>query len=204
MYQAILFDIGGVLVDFDPKEYLMERFMRTHVEEILYDITFGSPEWAALDAGTMTRYQAERIMLEKAEKVGYSYEVKEILYDWLRILRPRQKVLELVRKLKKNGYKLYYLSNIAPDTLEYVKKLGVLDDFDGGLASFEIQHNKPDPVIYRTLLKRYDLDPKTCIFIDDSDVNVRAAYNLGITSVALHRSVNALLRNLRSCGINLK
>jgi len=204
MYQAIIFDIGGVLVEFNPKDYLMERFTNEKLEQTLYNITFGSAEWAALDKGTITRYQAEQIMLKKAEKEGCVYEVKEILMHWMRMLKPQQRVLEMVRRLKKNGYRLYYLSNIAEDTLEYVRGLGVLDEFDGGLASYEVLCNKPEPAIYRALLKRYDLTAQQCIFIDDSDANVRAAYNLGITSIALHRSISALQRNLRSCGINLR
>lgn len=204
MYKAIVFDIGGVLVDFNPRDYLMERFTSAPVEQKVYAITFGSPEWTQLDAGLLPRYEADRIMLEKAGREGCSFEVREVLDDWNRILRPRYRVLELAQRLKQKGYSIYYLSNIAADTLAYLEAQGILDGFDGGVASCEVHCCKPDAEIFRAFLAKYALAPKDCVFIDDSDANVHAAYELGIASISLHRSVNALMRNLRSLGINTR
>lgn len=204
MYQAIIFDIGGVLVDWNPRDYLMERFGRKSVEETVYNITFGSNEWLQLDGGQLYRTEAEAIMMNKAKKAGCEFEVKEVLDNWMRILRPRHRMLDLARQLKANGYAIYYLSNIAADTLAYVQNLGILDDFDGGLASCDVHCCKPQPEIYRAFLEKYNLDAANCIFIDDTDANVRGAFDVGITSIVLRRSVNGLVRNLRSCGIRIK
>ena len=204
MYQAILFDIGGVLVEWKPRDYLMERFTNAAVENKVYNITFGSREWGLLDAGRLARYEANQIMLAKADKENCRFEVQEVLDDWESILKPRYRVVELAQRLQKKGYQVFYLSNIAADTLDYVQRLGVLDGFDGGVASCEVHCCKPEPGIYTALLEKYGLPAQECIFIDDSDANVHAAYELGITSIALHRSVNALQRNLRSCGVNTR
>ena len=55
MYKSIIFDIGGVLVDFDPKAYLVDRLCNAEMEEKVYDLTFGSEEWQLLDAGKIGR-----------------------------------------------------------------------------------------------------------------------------------------------------
>ena len=65
MYKSIIFDIGGVLVDFDPKAYLVDRLCNAEMEEKVYDLTFGSEEWQLLDAGKLSRYDGNQRMLEQ-------------------------------------------------------------------------------------------------------------------------------------------
>lgn len=204
MYQAIIFDIGGVLVDWNPRDYLMERFGHKAVEEKVYSITFGSSEWIQLDGGLLSRYAAEKIMMEKAQKADCEFEVREVLDNWTRILKPRHRIIDLAHNLKKNGYAIYYLSNIAADTLAYVQEMGILDEFDGGVASCDVCCCKPQQEIYSMFLKKYGLAAADCVFIDDTDANVRGAFDAGITAIALRRSVNGLIRNLCSCGIRIK
>ena len=62
MYKSIIFDIGGVLVDFDPKAYLVDRLCNAEMEEKVYDLTFGSEEWQLLDAGKLSRYDGNQRM----------------------------------------------------------------------------------------------------------------------------------------------
>ena len=204
MYKNIIFDLGGVMVEWQPREYLMEHFLNEDVEQKVYDLTFGSPEWRELDAGAITRYAANQTMLEKAKALGCGYEVQAVLDDWETMLRTRYRVVEIASRLKRNGFRLYYLSNIPPDILEILKARSFWRLFDGGVASCDVHLLKPQPEIYQTLLDRYELDPKECIFIDDSPVNVKAAYELGITSIPMHASVNALVRNLGVCGIHVR
>lgn len=55
MYKNIIFDFGGVVVDFAPKDFLMDHFMNRRAEEETYELVFGSQEWQDLDRGTITR-----------------------------------------------------------------------------------------------------------------------------------------------------
>ena len=87
MYKNIIFDLGGVVVDFDPREFLVDHFMNERVEDQLYDITFGSEEWLQLDAGLLTREEGDRIMREKGAALRRSFEVGVILDDWYDMLR---------------------------------------------------------------------------------------------------------------------
>ena len=68
MYQNIAFDLGGVVVDFAPHDFLLENFCSAPIEQKVYDITFGSKEWQQLDAGLITRAQGDAIMLEKGRQ----------------------------------------------------------------------------------------------------------------------------------------
>ena len=69
MYKNIVFDFGGVMVDFDPHKYLIDLFGNRGLEEEVYDLTFGSREWRLLDAGRITRREANERMLEQARAV---------------------------------------------------------------------------------------------------------------------------------------
>ena len=143
----------------------MDRFCNADVEEQVSALTFDSEEWKLLDAGLITRFEANQRMLAKAREQGCAFEVQGVLDDWMHILRPRLRMLELVRRLKNHGYCVYYLSNIPQDVLELLTERGVLAQFDGGVASCEVQVNKPDPQIYKALLKKYQLKASECIFI---------------------------------------
>ena len=70
MYKNIIFDLGGVVVNFTPKDFLMDRFMNKKAEEIVYALTFGSKEWEDMDRGDLSRGTANRIMLENAARCG--------------------------------------------------------------------------------------------------------------------------------------
>ena len=83
MYQNIIFDLGGVVVDYAPREFLVDYFMNEKLEEQLFDITFGSEEWKKLDAGLITRQEAEAVMRRRGAELGHSFEVDAILSDWM-------------------------------------------------------------------------------------------------------------------------
>ena len=204
MYKNIVFDFGGVMVDFDPKEYLVDRFCNADVEEQVSALTFDSEEWKLLDAGLITRFEANQRMLAKAREQGCAFEVQGVLDDWMHILRPRLRMLELVRRLKSHGYCVYYLSNIPQDVLELLTERGVLAQFDGGVASCEVQVNKPDPQIYKALLKKYQLKASECVFIDDRLENVQAAFALGFAGIQMKDSVGTLIRSLATCNVTLR
>ena len=204
MYKNIIFDLGGVMVDFDPKTYLVDRFCNAEVEEQVSQLTFESEEWKLLDAGLITRSEANLRMLARAKEYGRAFEVQGVLDDWTHILRPRHRMIELVRRLKNHGYCVYYLSNIPEDILELLTARGVLDQFDGGVASCEVHINKPDARIYQALLDKYSLKADECVFIDDNLANVQAAFALGFAGIQMKESVGTLVRSLATCNVTLR
>ena len=204
MYKNVIFDIGGVMVDFDPKDFLLERFCNAAVEEKVYRLTFGSETWQKLDAGLCSRYEGSQAMLAAARAEGCAFEVQEVLENWTSILRIRRRMVELVRRLKNHGYCVYYLSNIPEDILPLLMRRGLEGVFDGGVASCDVHINKPDPRIYQCLLDRYRLTASECIFIDDSRANVQTAFQLGMNSIQMKDSVDTLVRSLATCNVTLR
>lgn len=201
MYKNIIFDLGGVMVDFDPKTYLVDRFCNAEVEEKVSQLTFESDEWKQLDAGLITRSEANLKMLAHAKELGCTFEVQGVLDDWMHILRPRKKMQELVQRLKAKGYCVYYLSNIPEDVLALLTERDLKGLFDGGVASCEVHINKPDPRIYQALLDKYSLKAGESVFIDDRLDNVQAAFRLGFAGIQMKESVGTLVRSLATCGI---
>lgn len=204
MYKNIVFDLGGVMVDFDPRSYLVDRICNAEMEEKVYELTFGSEEWQLLDAGLISRSEGNHRMLQNARSAGCEFEVQGVLDDWTSILRPRLRMRELVRRLKSHGYCVYYLSNMPQDVLDQLKDRGVLDQFDGGVASCEVKINKPDLGIYQAFLDKYHLKAKDCVFIDDRQENVQAAFSLGFVGIPMRETVGTLVRSLATCGITLR
>ena len=204
MYKSIVFDLGGVMIDFDPKSYLVDRLCNAEMEEKVYDLTFGSEEWKLLDAGQISRYEGNSRMLKRAQAAGCGFEVQGVLDDWVHILRPRHRMQELVRRMKSHGYCVYYLSNMPQDILDMLREHGVLDQFDGGVASCEVHINKPDARIYQALLDKYQLKAEECVFIDDRLENVQAAFALGFAGIQMKDSVGTLVRSLATCNVTLR
>ena len=204
MYKSIVFDLGGVMVDFDPKSYLVDLLCNAEMEEKVYELTFGSEEWKLMDAGLISRFEGNKRMLERAQQEGCSFEVQGVLDDWIHILHVRHRMQELVRRMKNHGYCVYYLSNIPQDVLDLLQQRGVLDRFDGGVASCEVHINKPDPRIYQALLDKYHLKAEECVFIDDRLENVQIAFSMGFAGVQMKDSVGTLVRSLATCNVSLR
>ena len=198
MYKNIIFDFGGVVVQFNPKDFLMDHFMNKRAEEIVYELTFGSQEWQDLDRGTITREEGNAAMLENAARVNRVFEVQTVIDEWPTILRTKESTVHTMQKLKAAGYRLYYLTDI----MDELRQREWFSLFDGGVASCEVHLCKPEPAIYTTLMQTCNLAYDESIFIDDNKVNAQAAYNLGITGI-LYKNPKSFERALRACGIEL-
>ncbi|GEM_PF-25720 len=187
----IVFDFGGVLLDYNPRAYLRDRFADKNVEDVLYNDIFGSETWLKSDAGLISRKEANDIYLSQAKKAGYLFEAQTVLDEWQDLLRTKQDSVALLQRLKKRGYRLYFLSNISEDTFAEVSKRDFMKLFDGGVTSFETHILKPGVEIYQQLLANYRLRPEETIFFDDTQENVDVANELGIIGRRFHSALLA-------------
>jgi 2-haloacid dehalogenase len=180
---TVVFDLGGVLIDWNPR-YLYRQLIpdAAKMEQFLAEVC--SPAWnATLDAG---RPFGEAIA-ELVEKHPDQVELIEAYRSrWPEMLGGcNADTLELVRRLRAAGIRTLALSNWAVDTFEATRRrFPFLDEFDGILLSGEVGVSKPDEAIFREFVDRFALTPHTTVFIDDSAANVTTARSLGI--VALH------------------
>lgn len=103
-----------------------------------------------------------------------------------------EKMVNLLYDLKKK-YKVYFLSNMIDITHDFLKD--ILNDFDGGVYSFEEHTKKPDEKFFMTLINRYNLDVKETIYFDDKIKNIEAARKLGIKAIKFE-TINDVLENI--------
>lgn len=196
----IIFDIGNVLLNYQPLEYL-NKYYSKDISEDLYKIIFQSPEWIELDKGTIPIQEVINILSLKYPK--YNQEIELILNHWTDMMTPITKNVEIAKKLKQNGYHLYLLSNfhkVAFDQM--IHKYDFFQLFDGQIISSHVHLLKPNKDIYIALLNKYDLQPQDCLFIDDTRINTLAAMSIRIKTIYLPYQ-NDLKQELTKLNINI-
>lgn len=200
MYKNIIFDLGNVLLSFNPKEYLNSKIGENRRERVFKEI-FLSKEWVKLDEGTITEIEAIEAISLRNE--AYREDIKRAFENWYDILVPIDESVELLKELKEKGYKLYYLSNFHDIAFKNVKeKYDFFNLFDGGVVSSEDKLLKPDERIYEVILNRYNLLPKESIFIDDMKINVEAAKEANIEGLVFENT-NKLKEDLKALGVDI-
>lgn len=203
MIKNIIFDMGQVLIKFDP-EYFIDRLgiKDPKDREMLMRTVFRSLEWSRLDRGSLTDEEAVEIMRKKVPE--RLYEAVRELVEWYRPVVPVEGMEALVRELKDAGYRLYLLSNACLKQKDYWPDYPASALFDGRVVSSEEGLVKPQPEIYRLLLSRYGLEPSECVFIDDSTPNAEAAYYCGMQAIVFHGDVSEIRSQLSALGVKLK
>lgn len=202
MYKNFVFDLGGVVVDYNPKEYLVDQFFHERTEKKIYEAVFGSKEWEKLDLGELTFQEASDIFLKRGREKDIEFEMQAVLDNWMDMLATRKATVNLMRLFKKNGFNLYYLSNIGRETLHEISKRSFWTMFDGGIASCDVGIAKPDPQIYQMLIDKFNLIPQETIFTDDRRENAISSFHVGITGIQF-KNVKNLCKMLNTYGVEL-
>lgn len=191
----IIFDFGGVLVDWNPR-YLYDKYFgdEERSEWFLNNICLYS--WnLQMDGG---KPFAEGVRELQALHPEWKEAIAIYHTRWIEMMGGEvEGTADVLRRLKAAGYKIYGLTNWSAETFPMIcDTYPVFGEFDGIVVSGEEHLLKPDAAIYRCLLERYALIPEESIFIDDNEANVAAALELGIEA---HRFQNAaeLERSLR-------
>lgn len=176
-YRNIIFDMGLVLVDWDPKKAIEKIFQnrvssKTDVPYKLVEAT-QSPLWHEYDRGTISEQ-------ELVPLISSTYDIPHsdaalFVYYAPKALVPLELGQRMFDGVKKLGFKIYLLTNLSSASFaELSKTTSFFTQADGYVASFEINKIKPEPEIYRTLIKKYNLLPEECLFIDDKPENIKA------------------------------
>ncbi len=197
MVKNLIFDFGNVVVHFDP-DYMTGCITRDPDEfEILRDTVFNPKTFEQTDKGFITAAEHKKIVCAELPEHLHK-KAGQILDTWYLNLPIWQGMEKLLTDAKKSGYKIYLLSNINIQFSENRQKLEILRLFDGIQLSSDIKHTKPDPVIYNTLLERYDLKAEECVFIDDRKINIDGGEAVGIKGYLFDGSTENLRKYINT------
>ena len=194
MIRNIVFDFGGVLVDWNP-EYLFRDVFRDRAEMDHFLENICNSTWnEQQDAG---RPLSEAVRVLQQRHPEYHREIRMYYEQWTTMLAgPIEQNVALLEPLK-NRFRLFGLSNWSAETFPIALEMyPFFDLFEGIVISGQEQVKKPDHRIYRVLLDRYGLKARECLFIDDSRVNVDAARELEFQVIHLAEGID-LERELR-------
>ena len=181
MIRNIIFDLGNVIINYN-QEQIINNFTKQEEEiKYIYDEIFHAPEWELMDLGNITNDEATEV-INKRNEFKYQKLTDNFLHEWYKKQEINRDIVEIAKKLKRNGYKLFVLSNMANLTYEYFKNDEFFSLCKGIIISAHEHLIKPDEKVFRLLLDRYKLNAEECLFIDDdpSEQNYKTANKIGI------------------------
>ena len=195
----LVFDLGGVVVRWDPDAIIAGVFHDEETKRKVKKGVFEDADWLELDRGTLGREDA---IARAAKRTGVAEaEIKRLLHAVPPSLVVFPETVELLRRLKRKGYRLYCLSNMHFASIEYLEKTQKFwDVFDGAVISCRLQLCKPEAGIYEHLLRTHGLKAEETLFIDDVQKNLDAAAQLGI-KILRFESAAQCERELRALGL---
>lgn len=199
MIKAIVFDFGGVLVDWNPR-YLYGKLFEdeTAMEDFFAEVGFS--EWNAEQDRRKTFGEG---IEELALKFPHHGEMIRAFDErWIESVGGEiGETVGILQGLKRAGYPLYGLSNWSAETFGRIRaRFPFFELFDLIVLSGEVELTKPDPRIFELLLEKTGRAASECVFIDDSEKNIAAATALGFR-VVRYMSPEGLARELEELGV---
>ncbi|HEY1114988.1 MAG TPA: HAD family phosphatase [Chitinophagaceae bacterium] len=181
--EAIIFDLGNVLIDWNPA-YVFDPMFDDEEKKAYFFQHICTSEWnEEQDAGRSIKEATEDLVAKHPEWREY---IEAFYGQWPKMLGgPIHESVDIFRELKdSNQYKFYALTNWSAELFPIaLERYEFLHWFDGRVVSGEERMRKPYPRFYQVLLERYNLSPEQVLFIDDNLRNVQAAEELGIPSI---------------------
>ena len=180
MINTIIFDLGAVLIDWNPR-YMYSKLFDDEVamENFLRDIT--TSDWNEEQDGGRPLQEGTDFLVNKLPK--HEENIRAFYSRWDEMLGEAfHDVVEIFKQLKeKNRYKIYALTNWSAETFPVAfERFDFLKWFDGIVVSGAEKMRKPTPEFYHILLDRYQVKAEEALFIDDNYRNILAAEELGI------------------------
>jgi 2-haloacid dehalogenase len=181
--KAIIFDFGNVLLEWNPR-YVYQRYFPNDpegMERFFKEVDFA--DWnLQQDKG---RPFAEGVAILSEKFPHYAQLIQAYHENWTDSIGAAYSgTIEILKQLKQAGYPLYGLSNWSAETFPYAReKYGFFDLFDDFVISGAVGQVKPDPEIFKIMLKKIGKPAEECLFIDDSLTNINQAQKMGFGTI---------------------
>ena len=200
--ETIIFDLGGVLIDWNPKYVYREIFNGDEKKVDWFLDNICTSDWnVEQDAGRTFKDATELLISQHPQ---YEQWIR-IYYDrWEDMLGGQiQDSVLLLEKLKKaNTHQLYALTNWSDEAFPVaLQRYDFLQHFEGILVSGAEKMRKPFPKIYELMLDRYKLNAEKSVFIDDNADNVLGAQKVGMKAI-LYKNSQQLINELNHLGVH--
>jgi glucose-1-phosphatase len=181
MIKNIVFDLGNVLVRFNPLEWLTGEY-GAEDGHFLHEQFCLSPFWMELDLGHLSPGEVKQALCEKFPEKEELFS--DCLDKYFGMLTPIPEGIQALEYVASRGYVSYYLTNYHADAFFYLKDTyRWFDSFKGGVCSALCGLVKPDPAIYRLLRDQTGIVPEESLFLDDTKDNIEAAASLGFYTI---------------------
>ena len=198
--KAIIFDFGGVLLDWNPS-LLYNRFFPNNPEGM--DTFFKEVDFAGWNAHQdRGRSFKEGVAVLSAQFPHYAHLIQAYHEHWIEsIAGEHEGTVQIVKQLKQKGYPVHGLSNWSAETFPLARaKYHFFDLLDSIVLSGAVGYNKPEPEIYQIMLEKISRPAQECLFIDDSPANIQQAQMMGFQTIHF-RSSEQLKEALRRLEI---
>lgn len=202
MIRTVIFDLGGVLIDWNP-DYVFKTIFTDDKELKWFYEHICTPDWnEEQDAGRDLSEATEMLVKQFPD---HEQNIRAYYGRWEEMLKgPIHDTVEIFRELKEGGkYHLLALTNWSHQTFPIaLERFDFLHWFHGRVVSGEERTRKPFRDIYMTLITRYDVDPSTAVYIDDNERNLVTARELGMQTIHF-RDPAGLKEALKKIGVEL-
>jgi HAD superfamily hydrolase (TIGR01509 family) len=180
MITTVLFDLGNVLVTFDP-ERIVVNFSRAvgMTPEEIHDIPVGHLK-TEFELGTRS---PESFRDAVSMALNCELDEDEFVRLWSDIFEANEPMFKLYRRVRRS-HRTYVLSNTDPFHMRWIlEQWPELGECDGLALSYELGCLKPDPEFFDAIIDRFELTPSECLYIDDLIENVRAGHEAGFHAI---------------------
>lgn len=202
MLNTIIFDLGGVLIDWNP-EYVFRQVIPDAEKRRYFFNNICTHDWnVEQDAGRLLSDATELLVTEHPD---WETEIRAFYGRWEEMLGgPIHDTVEILQELRDSRtHRLLALTNWSHETFPVaLERYDFLQWFEGIVVSGAEKTRKPFADIYDILLDRYEVDPGKAVFIDDSLKNVEAAFAAGMHGIHF-QSAHGLRTSLRSFGVGV-
>ncbi len=188
--QAVLFDFGGVLFNWQPPvliQSVLQHLAPNETEALdlaqrVFQSFVPGSEWSEFDRGALS---PEEVCAQISARTGLpAADLHRLLEAIPPHLEPVQSTVQWLEELHRQGVPLYFLSNMPRPYMHFLcERHAFLQRFRGGVFSCDVGQVKPNPDIFQTVARRCGLRPERTVFIDDHPHNVQTARSLGWRAV---------------------